>query len=399
MNIPTIEAIREVCPGGSHGSISKTARLLNEAGYTDGNGYPIKPQYVRLRLAEADQAGEYDRAQEVLSSRNAKSTNFKLRKDIASLAQRVGTQEAFLDGLASAVTELNATPPVERKKFVGAQAGRALTVEVILSDLQIGKLQPGYNTPVAFKRLHEYGQSILFQIETKMALGYRVERIVLGLLGDIIESDKKHKNSARATDTGTAEQIADAIYGIFHFVIAPLAKLGIQMDIPCVPGNHDWDDHGMGQWKPGRDMLSYPLYRSLEMLTTASGYGNVVFDITDGAYTTVDFYGQTALYEHGVGVSVTETSMKAHKVKRSEQENKHLTYFRMGDKHNVSTFDCGRYVVNGAFFGSGPGGQEYSSIAGYSSVAAQWMGFHVQREDKRLSLWDSFTIQLEHITE
>lgn len=397
MKKPTIEDILDVLPGKSRGSLAKAAALLNEKGFTDGNGFPIKPQYVRLRIAETDQSGEYDRAQEVLTGRNAKATNHRLRKDIAALVERVGTQEAFFDGLADVVSRINATPPVCYPRFVGAQAGLPMTVEVLLSDLQIGKLSPTYNTEVARKRLYELGRAVLFQIEQKISLGYRVERIVLGLLGDIIESDKKHKNSARATDTGTAEQIADAIEGIWQFIVQPLAKLGIPMDIAAVPGNHDWDDHGMGMFRPGRDMLSFPLYRSLEMLTRAAGYGNVKWDIAEGTYTTVDFYGQKALYEHGVGVSCAEAAMKAHKIKRSEQEGRHLTYFRMGDKHNVSTFDCGRYVVNGAFFGSGPTGQEYSGIAGFSSVAGQWMGFHVARPDKRLTLYDTFTIQLEHI--
>jgi hypothetical protein len=56
-------------------------------------------------------------------------------------------------------------------------------------------------------------------------------------------------------------------------------------------------------------------------------------------------------------------------------------------------------VVNGAFFGSGAGGGEYSEIAGYSSVPAQWMAFHTARDDNRLTLYDQFVIQLDHIQE
>lgn len=396
-NVPSMKAIKEALPGESRGSFSKAVRALNDAGYTDANGSAITPAYIRLRLAETDQMGEYDRASEVMSSRNAKATNHRLRKDVAVLAERLGTEQSFLDGLAAAVSDLNVAADFQRRKFVGSQSGKGMTVEVLLSDLQIGKLQPGYNTPVAIARLEEYGQSILYQIEAKMALGYRVERIMLGLLGDIIESDKKHKNSARATDTGTAEQIADAITYIFRYIIAPLAQLGIPMEVWAIPGNHDWDDHGMGQYRPGRDMLSWPLYHSLSLLTQTAGYTNVSWEIPEGTYGVADIYGQLVLYEHGVGVSCTEASMKAHKIRRSEQEGKHITYFRMGDKHNVSTFDTGRYVVNGAFFGSGPGGQEYSGIAGYSSVPGQWIGFHVARDDRRLTLYDTFTVQLEHV--
>lgn len=397
MKNPSHEEILAALPGRSHGSVSKAARLLREQGYSH-----VTPQWLRLMIAQMDQTqlpGEYDRATELVSSRNAKTSNTKLRRDIAALTEAVGTKEALFDSLSEVVEDLNSRGPLDFKPFIGGQVGRPMTVELLLSDLQIGKLQPGYNTQVARKRLYEFGRAALFQIEQKASVGYRIEKVVLGLLGDIIESDKKHKNSARATDTGTAEQMHDAMVAIFEFVVEPLARLGIPMEVVGIAGNHDWDDHGMAMFRPGRDMLSYPLYRSMEYVTRRAGYTNVDWTIPDGSYAVVDFYGQKALYEHGVGVSVTEQSMKAHKIKRSEQEKVHLTYFRMGDKHNVSSFNAGQFVVNGAFFGSGAGGEEYSSISGYSSVAAQWMGFHLERDDSRLSLYDSFTIQLDHIGE
>lgn len=350
------------------------------------------------RLDETDHGG-FDRARELQRSRNAMSENNRLRADIRALTDRIGTKQAFEDALETMAVELPERPPWDYKKFIGAQVGTPMTVELLFSDLQIGKLSPGYNTLIARKRMFEFGRAALFQIEQKQAVGYRIERIVLAILGDIIESDKKHKNSARATDTGTAEQIFDSVNGLFEFVVEPLARLGIQLDIHCVPGNHDWDDHGMAMFEPGKQMLSWPLYKCLELVTKRSGYFNATFDICPGSYTVAEIYGQRILYEHGVGVSVAESAMKAHKVKRAEQEKAHITYFRMGDKHNVTSFNSGTYVVNGAFFGAAKGGTEYSGIAGYDSVPAQWMGFHVQRNDDRLSLYDTFTIQLGHIGE
>jgi hypothetical protein len=270
-------------------------------------------------------------------------------------------------------------------------------VELLLSDLQIGKLSPGYNTEVAKRRLLEFGRAALIQINKQVASGFKVERVVLALLGDIIESDKKHKNSARATDTGTAQQMFDATQGIFEFVIEPLARLGIPLTVYGVVGNHDWDDHGLAMFEPGLQQLSWPLYKGMEYLTRKAGYYHVEWHVPRGSYATAEIYGQGILYEHGVGVSVTEASMKAHKIKRAEQEKRHLTYFRMGDKHTVTSFNSGAYVVNGAFFGACAGGLEYSGIAGYDSYPAQWMGFHVPRRDKRLSLYDTFVIQLDHI--
>jgi hypothetical protein len=377
-------------------SLTAAVKRLNQ-----WEGERVTIQWLRQYIARLDstQLPDPSRAKEVCRSRNAMTENARLRKDVKALTDAVGDRDGFLDSMARIADEITERPPVDFKKYTGAQAGTPVTVELLLSDLQIGKLSPGYNTNVARKRMFEYGRAALFQIEQKGAAGYRIEKIVLGLLGDIVESDKKHDNSGRATDSSTAEQIFDAQQGLFEFVIEPLARLGIPMEIAAITGNHDWDGHGINMFEPGKNHFSWCLYRSLEMLTTRVGYSNVQWVIPEGTYAIVDFYGQKALYEHGVGVSASEVAMRGHKIKRSEQEKEHLTYFRMGDKHTVTSFNAGQHVVNGAFFGAVAGGTEYSGIAGYSSVPAQWMGFHVARKDNRLSLYDSFVIQLDHIGE
>lgn len=394
----SVQEIKDALNKGK-GSWATAARALNQA--CSNRGIKATAQLLRYwesRFDESDRTDGYDRARNLVRTRNAQTENNRLRRDQRALSDAIGTRDAFYDSLAMLVDGMGTRPPVEHKRFVGVQAGIPMTVELLFSDLQIGKLAHGYNTPTAKLRVREYTRAALFQIEQKIALGYRVERILLAIIGDIIESDKKHKNSARACDTGTAEQMWDAQEVLFYEVIEPLARLGIKLDIVCVTGNHDWDDHGINMFEPGKTHLSYPLYKGLEMVTKRAGYGLFTdFYIPDGSYQIMDIYGQHILYEHGVGVSVGESPMKSHKIKRAEQEKKHLRYFRMGDKHNVSSFNSGAYVVNGAFFGAGKGGKEYSGIVGFDSVPAQWMGFHVPRTDERMSLYDTFTIQLDHI--
>lgn len=379
-----------------HGTIAAAAKALSSVTHGD-----VSPQLLRYWLSTMDvsESHDHDRAKELVKTRNAQATNNSLRRDNRALIEALGNKEDFLDGIAKAVAALGSRKPVQYPKQTGK--GTKLTVEILLSDLQIGKLSSHYNTPVAFKALEEYGRAILFQMRQKVAAGFQIERIILAIIGDIIESDKKHDNSARATDTGTAQQIHDATIGIYRHVIEPLAALGIPMDVPCVTGNHDWDGHGITMFRPGREQLSYPLYKALELVSETAGYKHVKFDVVDGSFAHQTIYGQRVLYEHGVGVSVTEASMKAHKIKRSEQAGEYITYFRMGDKHNVCMFNSGQYVVNGAFFGSEGTGIEYSSIAGYSSIPAQWMGFHAHRDkdDGRFTLYDHFIIQLGHIKE
>lgn len=376
------------------GSIAKAAKELS-----DTSSGPVSPQLLRYWVSKMDTTelpDQYDRAKELASKRNIMVENNKLRRDNRALIDALGNKEAAVDALAQVARTFKRRPPVKATS-AGKGKGTPLTVELLLSDLQIGKLAPNYNTLIARKRLFEYGRAAVFQINQKIKAGYRVERIILALLGDIIESDKKHENSARATDTGTAEQMHDAMAGIFEFVLEPLARLGIGIDVVCITGNHDHDGHGLNMFQPGKQHLSYPLYKSLELVCKHAGYEHITFDIAEGSFTTAEVYGQHILYEHGVGVSVSETAMTSQKLKRSEQVQKYLTYFRMGDKHTVVSFNSGQHIVNGAFFGTDKTGVEYSAISGYSSIAAQWMGFHTPRGDERFTLYDSFIVQLQHI--
>lgn len=160
--------------------------------------------------------------------------------------------------------------------------------------------------------------------------------------------------------------------------------------------NHDHDGHGLRSFKAGLTQLSYPIYKALELLCTHT-IPHASWSIPHGVFHIDNIYGSNVLYEHGVGVAVTEQAMKKRKSERGEQVGKHLFYFRIADKHNVSTFNNAQYIVNGAFFGGGDTGSEYSEVCGYHSQAGQWMGFHTARTDGRTTLFDQFTIQLMHI--
>lgn len=282
-----------------------------------------------MNLDGSEVAEDEHVAKHVMKTRNQQISNNQLRKDVRALTEYIENVELTRESIEHTVETLNHRRPVDFG-VPSDPEGTPCTVELLLSDLQIGKLAKNYSTHTARARLFEYGRAALFQIHQKIDAGYNVERIVVGLLGDVIESDKKHKNSARATDTGTAEQMHNAMVALFELILEPLARFNVQVEVVCITGNHDHDDHGLMMYKPGLEQLSYPLYRSLEYITRRAGYSNVVFQIPEGSFGVVEFYGQYALYEHGVGVSVSEASMKSHKVKRSEQVQKHLTYFRMG---------------------------------------------------------------------
>lgn len=371
-------------------SIPKTTRFLNNWAGHQGIELvrPLSPQLVRYWVASIDTTDEVDtEAQQspadnlalagaTVRELNARTGANQTRKINRALVDYINSLTGITEALQEAMDNITARPPAVMVVPASLPHATPVTLEVLFSDLQMGKLSKHYNSQIATARIYEMCSEIMMAVQRAHSTGLRVERIILALIGDIIESDKKHKNSARGTDMGTAQQIAHCVQHLFIGMIEPLASLRVPMSVVCVTGNHDHDDHGINMVAPGIEHLSYPLYTSLEMITQASKYTWVEFSIPRGSFFVENIYGNKVLYEHGVGVSVSEASMKGHKIKRSEQLREYITLFRMGDKHTLCSFNAGQYVVNGSFFGADGAGDEYSSISGYASVPAQYIAFH-----------------------
>jgi len=368
---------------------------------TDKTGNALQKAYKIYFQADSEAESEALASSHatVIRARQAASRERKIAK---AMAVQAITYQAIMDGIVAAVKGIREYKPKALKDFPKKKIGGIpMTVELLFSDLQIGKLMVNYNTPIAIKRMEAYTDAALFKINQHMKSGYRIERLIFAMIGDIIESDKKHDNSGRATDSGTASQIKDAIEGIYTRVIEPLATFcdqwNIQMEVIAVTGNHDQDSHGLLMFDPGKEHLSWPLYHSLRMICAAADLP-VKFTIPEGCFAVTEIYGHGVLYEHGVGTKANEADMLRRIAQRGRQTKKHLTYMRVGDKHHISRFNEDTLVINGAFFGDDREGREYSGIVGYSSMPGQIAFFYVPRDnDNRLPLYDSFVIQLGHI--
>lgn len=362
-------------------------------------GVAISAGAVRYRIGKLQDNPEANLmhfAKTEQQKRTAQVENNRLRKLTRDVLDAERTKAEVLAGIAEAVKALPELPKVKPFRF--SKASKPMTVELLFSDLQIGKLMSDYDSQVAERRLIEYSEVALSRIHQAINNGYKVERILFCMIGDIIESDKKHANSARATDSGTAAQMEAAIRLISSLVVMPLAELGVPITAICITGNHDHDDHGLVMFKSGKEQLSWPLYHSLRMIHNAYGHTHIDWKIPEGVFHVEDIYGFHTLYEHGVGVAASEGSMRKRLADRSSQVKKYLTMFRMGDKHHICRFNNDALVVNGAFFGDDREGMEYSGICGYDGYPAQLMFFHVPREDNfRLPIYDSLAIQLGHI--
>lgn len=325
---------------------------------------------------------------------SARDANRNMQKALDSII----TAQDVLAAIKETVVKLPKikVPKVSVKK---ESRGKPMTVEMLFSDLQIGKLMDGYNTEIAKRRVKEYTRASLFKIQQHQSAGYKVERIVLALLGDIMEGSEKHPNSMRATDKSDPGQIQDSIETIFLDVIVPLAQLKLKVDIIGIVGNHDWSNHGISLYKPGKEQYTWVIYNTLKLLCETAGFTNVAFTIPEGAYGTQEIYGHTYIYEHGVGVKAEQKSMEDKLHKRARQLKKYVSGLRIGDKHHICRFNNDTMTINGSFFGDDTHASEFSGIMGYNSSPAQLLLFHVPHEagDPRSSVYDSFVIQLGHI--
>ncbi len=338
-----------------------------------------------------------DTAEVMRINRNLTNSNNRLRREARANLDATLAKVDVMQAIAQAVTSLDmdyTPPPAQREPRV---AVKNITVELLFSDLQIGKLMDGYDSDVAGRRVDEWITVACSRIAAYELQGYHVEKIILAVLGDVIESDKKHANSGRGCDIGTADQMKRSIDILFNKVIKRLAEFGTALDVVMITGNHDHDGHGLSMFMPGREHLSWPLYHAVRMLTEAAGI-DAEFFIPGGAFHVHSVYGANILYEHGVGVATSEAAMRKHVANRINQGKEYIHLFRMGDKHNICRFNNDRFTVNGAFFGDDRIGSDYSGISGYDGEPAQIMFAYVNRTDnRRTPIFDSLVIQLGHI--
>lgn len=376
------------------GNITAAAKWINDNYFPE---HKVTRQNLHWWIDERDMKVPQEQADHndlLRTNRRLTLSNNKLRREARHNLDCADGFDNVMASIEEAIRDFDPpAPPVYPPADI---EGKSITIELLFSDIQIGKLMDDYDSNVARRRLDEWLQVVVQRIYSYRNNGYAIEKIVFACLGDIIESDKKHDNSGRACDIGTADQLKIGIE-LLYGAIYGLAQIGVPMDIIMITGNHDHDGHGLNMFKPGREHLSWPMYHAVRMLCQQTDL-NVSFYIPEGSFHLYELYGQKVLYEHGVGIATSEAAMSKHVSNRTRQIKQYITLFRMGDKHSVCRFNNDRLVVNGAFFGDSRTGEEYSGIVGYDGEPAQLLFAHCKRDDDfRTSIFDSLSIQLGHV--
>lgn len=305
--------------------------------------------------------------------RTSQRTNNQLRKIQREMFDSEGTVEYdFESVMRDVVKGLVGVKYTEGDRIKSSSQDR--TVEILFSDLQIGKLTEHYNTEVAIRALEYYGEEVLKKVRQ-----VRPSRIVFAALGDNCEDNMKHGvQSAISTDTSNAEQLTNCIREVWKHVLFPLFSLGIPVDFHGIQGNHlSSTIKGMGTFYEGRQGWDYAIYSAWELLASSVGFDHVTFTIPEGIFGTYDIYGKKTVYEHGYELKGQgEGAMQKLKEKRMNNTKSWIDRIVIGDRHHSEIYGCGDFVLNGAFFGIARKGVEYSGNLGFNSNPMQTILVH-----------------------
>lgn len=349
----------------------------------------LRKAYYRYEGLETSSDPVVESLKAAERAKKQKAVIVKENKHVLSYLEK---RQDLLSEVRDLVSNTKFTKPVILKpKF--DKKKRNMTMEIMLTDLHYGKKSKTFNTAVAQSRMKKFGEVVLSEIDRYSQL-YNVEKLITFLGGDIIENSDFHGvESRRASEYGNSEQVVVAVKSLFNDYFAPVASTGREIVVVAVTGNHDRTGEHSTYQDPGKENLTWIIYKMLEDMCKLAGFKNIKFIIPDGVYHVLDVYGSPVLYEHGDHVKggVSRKACESHLAKRSKQVGKLIRFFRMGHFHEKTMFGRGRVIVNASLAGQ----DGYSEINGYDSEASQTINYYIETKDRPDPFYHSFPVCLE----
>lgn len=323
------------------------------------------------------------------SAKKTKSLVLKQNQHIVSYLEK---RQDLLSEIKDLIDNVKFTKPKVVKPSIDKKK-RKMTIEVMLTDLHYGKKTKTFNAVVARKRMKKYGEVVLSDYK-RYSAHYNPEHFILYMGGDMIENASFHgSESLRASEFGNSEQVVLAIRSLYEDMIVPVAATGRRITVVAVRGNHDrYSEHQTYQ-DPGKEDLTWIIYKTLEQLCELANLKNVTFKIPEGVYHVEDIYGCPVLYEHGDHVKggLARKTFESHMSKRSKQVGKLIKFGRFGHFHEKTMFGRGKIIVNASLAGQ----DGYSEINGYDSEASQTINYYIETENRPDPFYHSFPVCLE----
>lgn len=368
----------------------EVTKLLNKKDGLNKSVEAVRHAYRNYsEFFESDSTeGQVKRLQEIA---RVKKLSSRHSRDNKAILDFLNTKDEILDEIRAIVKELKGrklrVPKLVRKKKL-----KNMTLELMLSDLHYGKKTKTFNLEVARRRMKDLAETVQEEMARQREL-YNVERLILALIGDIIESATMHGvESAKGCEFGNSRQVFEAIKSLFYDLILPLAKTGVQIDVPCVTGNHDRTEADRTFQNPGEENVTWIIYNTLEMMCRELGLKNVRFHVADGPYQLLEIYGNKVLYEHGDNSKAcTRNALEKLLNDRQAQLKQIIDFFRVGHYHEYTVFGKGKIIVNESL----PGPDSYSDVNGYCSFPGQTLNYYVETSSRPTCFYKSFPIYLK----
>jgi hypothetical protein len=320
-----------------------------------------------------------------------KRDNSRKAKENKALLEFMDDERDLLEKIEDLVQNAK-LKPVSIPKVVADKEKKPMTIELNLSDIHYGKKTETFNLEVCRRRMRDLVRVTLKEIE-RSKKHFNVERLIVALLGDIIESETMHGiESSRSSEMSNMEQGQAAIESLFYDVLLPLAKTGLQIDVPAVTGNHDRTEKEKTHVRRGKVHITWIIYNTLKLLCEAKGLTNVTFHIPTGINVLLEIYGDAALYEHyDESKAPTKEALQKLMMKRSKQYKRIIKFMRGGHWHEFTMYGRGEIIVNDSV----PGPDGYSDNLGFDSMAGQTLVFYVATKTRPNCFYRVFPVYLK----
>ena len=389
-------------------SIIDSITLLRSSGMTwkrvaeelsKSTGEKVSPQTVRgsykyhhLKLELGTQEVDLASLGRERSARKASTLATKrLRVALDELEDMSEFTDVIMEGFEDIVEQLKeASENISQIVTYEHSENTPMTLELMISDLHFGKKTSEFNEAVGRDRMRQVTKTVIKEIALHKSK-FSVDKIVIFLGGDIIESASMHGEESRAgCEYGNARQVVTAIDILSKELIIPLAIQGIPLDIIGIAGNHDRSTKSKTYVDRGEEFYTFIIYNGLKNITESLGL-DVNYKIPKETYCIYDIYQSSILYEHGDEVKGnSKAAFETHIAKRQKQFSRLLDGLRIGHWHEYSVLDRGRIIVNGSLCG----GDGYADTHGYATEAMQVLNFYCP-SDRPTSFYKSFPIYLK----
>lgn len=371
---------------------------FNKKFHKDKSLDAVKKGYQRNRERLDDSNNVLRLMRDTARVRKNASLNAKDSKIILDLWEQ---REDLLDAVKGAIKDLNkfSAKPIELPKPGKGKQG--MTLELLISDVHVGKLTKTFNHEVLKRRLKQVSDTTIKEMQ-RASEHYKIERVILAFIGDLIESATMHGlESARSSEFGNSRQIQECLTQMFHLVLVPIAEaaaqLGAVVDCVGVTGNHDRTEQDRTFNSPGEENVTWIIYKTMEEMSKIAKLKNVSWAIPTDPYQYMEIYGEGVVYEHYDNAKGANQRAGIENLlsKRVNQIKKPVVFIRGGHFHEPMESGIGKIVINGNV----PGNDGYSTVHGFDCEPSQTLNFYIKREKsdsiRRLtSFYKRFLIQL-----